>query len=70
MAAALLAVVVGFALFGAGPAHAQGGDHGHVDVAVILEVPDSSGVPARDLDIIVNEQWVPGPLMTWKSWWT
>ena len=53
MAAALLAVVVGFALFGAGPAHAQGGDHGYVDVAVILEVPDSSGVPARDLDIIV-----------------
>ena len=52
LAAVLLAVVVGFAFFGAGPAHAQGGDNDHVDVALDLEWPVQDG-SARDLSITV-----------------
>ena len=51
-AAALLALVAGFAFFGAGPANAQGGDNDHVDVALDLEWPVQDG-SARDLSITV-----------------
>ena len=50
---ALLAVVVGFALFGAGPAHAQGAEGEYVDLALILETPVVESLGSRDLTIIV-----------------
>ncbi len=51
-AAVLLALVVAFAYFGAGPAEAQQGDNDYVDVAVMLEYPLMSG-SFRNVDIIV-----------------
>ena len=50
---ALLAVVVGFALLGGGPAHAQGAEGEYVDLAVILETPVREGISSRDLTITV-----------------
>ena len=53
MGAALLAVVVAFAIFGAGPSHAQGAERDYVDVALILETPESRIPDHRDLTVIV-----------------
>ena len=53
MGAALLAVVVAFAIFGAGPSQAQGADGEYVDLAVILETPVVEHPSTRDLNFIV-----------------
>ena len=50
----LLAVAVGFAFFDAGSSHAQGDDNDHVDVALILEFPETVvGGTIHHLNVIV-----------------
>ena len=57
LAALSLVVPVIGAIFGPGSIHAQGNDNDHVDVALILEVPDTiTGSVRHDLDIVVVNQ--------------
>ena len=55
-AAALLALVAGFAFFGTGPAYAQGAEGDYVDLELILEVRDnlSASITQRMYVIVVN----------------